>query len=83
MTDRLIAFTVTLQKPIREDDAEHIIAAIKMIKGVSQVVPVVSDINTHYAFERAYRILRKRVLAAVDPQLSAAFEKAMLDEEDV
>jgi hypothetical protein len=74
MTDRLIAFTVTLQNPIREDDAEHIKAAIGMIKGVSKVVPVVSDINTHYAFERAYRKIYRRVFKALEPRLSEALE---------
>ena len=40
MTDRTISFLVTLDKEYREDDAEFIINAIKMIKGVLAV-----DIN--------------------------------------
>lgn len=34
MTDRLKGFIVTLTTDIREDDAESIVQAIKMIKGV-------------------------------------------------
>ncbi len=40
MTTRLKGFTVILQDDIREDNSEYIINAIKMIKGVQQVLPV-------------------------------------------
>ena len=43
MTDRITAYLVTLDKPIREDDAEPTLAAIRQIKGVSSVKPVVRD----------------------------------------
>lgn len=71
MTERHVAYTVTLTKPIREDDAQRIIEAIEMIKGVRKVVPVVADINTHLAFERAYQVIYKKVFKALEPQLAA------------
>ena len=37
MTDRFHSLTVVLEREIRDDDAEPIIAAIKMIKGVAEV----------------------------------------------
>jgi hypothetical protein len=40
MTDRLKGLTVAFEKDIRDDDAESIIQAIKMIKGVLEVKAV-------------------------------------------
>lgn len=51
MTDRHIAYTVLLKEPVREDDAEHIIAAIGMIKGVRSVQPVVQDVQQQFAYQ--------------------------------
>ena len=43
MTDRLNGFIVVLEQPRREDDAEAIANAIRMIKGVIRVEPLVDD----------------------------------------
>jgi len=43
MTDRYNALVVVLDRDIREDDAEHLINAIKMIKGVVDVTGNVSS----------------------------------------
>lgn len=40
MTDRHSGYLVVLDHDIREDDAEHIINAIRMVKGVQDVQPV-------------------------------------------
>lgn len=40
MTDRHSGYVVALSRDIRDDDAEHIINAIRMIKGVRSVKPV-------------------------------------------
>lgn len=40
MTARFSGFQVTLAADIREDDAEHIINAIRMLKGVCDVRPL-------------------------------------------
>ena len=42
MTDRFKGFLVTLDKEIREDDAEAILTALKMIKGVFSVKPYIN-----------------------------------------
>lgn len=52
MTDRFCGFVVTLERDIREDDAEATIAAIRQIKGVVSVGPVTSDPAFHAARER-------------------------------
>lgn len=45
MTDRLKALLVVLEQPIREDDAEPLIEAIKQLRGVAEVVPSVSNLD--------------------------------------
>ena len=52
MTDRIHSYTVVLEKDIREDDAEPIINAIKIIKGVLTATPHVADINSTVAKAR-------------------------------
>ena len=41
MTDRHTGYVITLKDSIREDDAEAVINALKMIKGVVSVKPVI------------------------------------------
>jgi len=45
MTDRLKGFIVTLDHDMRDDDAEVIVNAISMIKGVLTVKPSVRDLD--------------------------------------
>lgn len=52
MTDRHAGYVITLAKDIREDDAEHIINALRMIKGVLNVQPIVSDVELMLAKDR-------------------------------
>jgi hypothetical protein len=61
MTDRHVAYTVTLLEPVRSDDAEQIIAAIRMIKGVAEVVPVVADAGTYWGRSTARRELLQKI----------------------
>lgn len=61
MTDRHAGYVVTLAKDIREDDAESILNAIRMVKGVATVTPVVSDIGQHIAEERAHLAIQSRI----------------------
>lgn len=44
MTTRYSGFVVTLTDDIREDDAEAIVTALRMVKGVASVQPVDSDV---------------------------------------
>lgn len=53
MTARHAGYVVTLADDIREDDAEHIINALRMIRGVLSVEPVIADLRMSMAVERA------------------------------
>lgn len=53
MTDRYNALTVSLERDIRDDDAEIIINAIKMIRGVSDVTGNIVDPDSFSAESRA------------------------------
>ena len=53
MTDRLNGVTITFEKDIRDDDAEAIINAMKMIKGVIHVEPHIVTTDDHMATTRA------------------------------
>jgi hypothetical protein len=62
MTERHIAYTVTLKEPIREDDSENIINAIKMIKNVRSVVPEVEDVHDYWTKENVkFEIMQKLI----------------------
>jgi hypothetical protein len=65
MTDRIHALTVVLDRPIREDDIQPTIEAIKQLRGVVEVVPSVADIDTYAAEERAIRHLTSEILNLV------------------
>lgn len=43
MTDRHAGYVVTLEEPIREDTAEKTLSAIRQIKGVLSVEPIIND----------------------------------------
>ena len=49
MTDRLRGVIVTFDRNIREDDAEGVINAIKHIRCVAGVTPVVNDMDKDMA----------------------------------
>lgn len=68
MTDRYFALTVALEKDTRDDDAEPIINAIKMIKGVLNVKGNVSSPETWMAQERALAALREDLIKIVFPK---------------
>lgn len=53
MTDRHAAYLVVLDDDYREDEAgQHILNAIRMVKGVRSVQPVLSDYEHVIARER-------------------------------
>lgn len=68
MTDRYNALTVVLDRDIREDDAESILAAIRMVRGVLSVTPHVSDFTTHIAEQRVRNELGTKILAILYPE---------------
>ena len=48
MSDRYKGFLVTLDKDYRDDDSQCIIDAIKMIKGVVGVKPIINGIDVNH-----------------------------------
>ena len=62
MADRVKGFTVALDKDIRIDDVEFIINAIKMIKGVNNVSPLISDSSDFIARSRYKSEVQEKIL---------------------
>lgn len=61
MTDRHSGYLVTLEADVREDDAERIRDALGMVKGVLTVEPVLADIGTQIAQQRAEQTIRVQI----------------------
>lgn len=71
MTNRYSTLTVALEQDIREDDAQALIQAIKMLRGVADVAGNVSDASQWLAETRVRRDLGDKVLAVVFPKPGA------------
>lgn len=58
MTDRIRSLTIILEEDMRVDDAEAVIQAVRMVKGVSRVEegPVL-DMRDYLAREAAARVI--------------------------
>lgn len=69
MTDRYHTLTVVLEKDTRTDDAEALINAIRMLKGVISVDGVVSDFDSHMAYSRVRSELSDELLAVLHPEI--------------
>ncbi len=67
MTDRVAAFTVVLDQNIRIDDVEFIVNAIKAIRHVQSVKPIVSNYELHIAEERVRREIYGKIFDIVYP----------------
>lgn len=65
MTDRHSGYIVTLDHDIREDDAEQIIQALSMVKGVLAVEPLVRDGDLMITQARLRFDLQRKVHQAV------------------
>jgi len=65
MTNRIAFLTVALDKDIREDDAESIVNAIRMIRGVLDVGTNISDVQQWMAYARARAELTERLFEVV------------------
>lgn len=53
MSDRVHSLTVTLDHTYKDEDAKSIMDAIRMIKGVSEVQPIIATAETYFAVENA------------------------------
>jgi hypothetical protein len=65
MTTRHAGYIVTLRADIREDDAEQLVAAIKLLSPVASVTPVESNIDLALARERAKHELTRKLWEAL------------------
>ena len=69
MTDRHAGYIVTLSRDIREDDAEAVITALKMVKGVVGVEALVADPGLHMAEMRIGTEVRQKLYQFIQEQL--------------
>jgi hypothetical protein len=65
MTTRHSGYVVVLGEDLREDDAEATVAALRLIRGVRDVTPIVSTPEIHIAEARARLDLVDRMSAAL------------------
>ena len=65
MTDRYYALTVALEKDIRSDDAKPIMNAIRQIRGVREVAPLVSSPDVWTAYQRVRMELITKIIAMI------------------
>ena len=68
MTDRFNLLTVVLAQDVRDDDAEGIINAISMVKGVLSVDPHVVDHADHIAQVRVRQEFSEKLWAVLYPK---------------
>lgn len=68
MTDRIHSIGVILEKDIRDDDAECILNAIKMIKGVLSVEPNIVDFQSAMAESRARKDIADKLWEILYPK---------------
>lgn len=61
MTTRLKGLTVAFSQDIREDDVEAIVNAIRMIKGVMDVLPIENTSEDWIIKERVKRELSSKI----------------------
>ena len=61
MTDRFNGLIVVLEKDIRDDDAQCLLDAIRMMKGVKDVTGNVVDVDTYVTEARVRIELRNKL----------------------
>lgn len=67
MTDRYHSLTVVLKDDMHADDAEALIKAIMMLKGVCDVSGNVADVNSYVAEARARREYGEKLWEILHP----------------
>lgn len=66
MSDRIKGFMVMLETDLRTDDAEGVLEAIRHIRHVASVEPVVANIDDYMNRERVRRELVNTMLGALE-----------------
>ena len=69
MTDRLNGVTVTFANDIRDDDAEQLLSAIRMIKGVVHVEPNIVTSDDHMARTQEKSDIRSKLYDFIQKEL--------------
>lgn len=62
MTNRYCSFIVVLDQDLRQDDAQVLVDAIKLLRGVLTVTPLAADANYQTAELRAHIALNEKLL---------------------
>lgn len=65
MSDRYKGLTVVLEGPIKDEDAESIISAISMIKGVIKVVPEIHSGTDYIVRTQIKREIQEKLYEVV------------------
>jgi hypothetical protein len=68
MTERYKSFLVALEKPIRDDDAESIMKALHMIKGVARVEPHVLKGEDYVMYRNGYYAAKKEMYDCLEKE---------------
>ena len=66
MTDRLKGCTVVFDRDIRVDDAEHLLDAIRMLRGVIDVTPEIKVLSDFHAQIRAHIDIQRRLFKVLE-----------------
>lgn len=68
MSDKIHTIVVTLEKDVRDDEAEPLMEAVRHLKGVLTVKGEISDFASNMAEDRArHKFLKKLIDAAQEP----------------
>jgi hypothetical protein len=67
MTDRLKGFIVTLEEDLRTDDAEPVLNAIRTLRGVQSVTPMVTEPGDYMARQRVRLELTQQLWDVLHP----------------
>ncbi|MFH8627766.1 hypothetical protein ACH4A8_38765 [Streptomyces vietnamensis] len=62
MSERHAGYVVTLTNDLNDEDAQQVLDALRMIKGVLSVEPVTASIDVHIGTERARSEIRGKLL---------------------
>jgi hypothetical protein len=68
MTTRLKGLTITLDHNIREDDAQRIIDAISMVKGVMSIKAIESNADDYIIEQRIRNEIGRKLLDIIYPK---------------
>ena len=71
MTDHYYSIGVVLEKDIRDDDAECILNAIRMVKGVLSVEPNIADLQSAMAESRARKDIADKIWEILYPKINS------------